>query len=296
MKKIVLSMVVLSMLAVLAACGTGDDDDTTPRTSYTVTITVKPNSTDYAIGVWGSVTTNAAGQFVFDGSWNGGNPLVAITTNDQTNANGELVFVLNNVVPSADEFEIQMRGSAIGDWSDTQYWSAPKWSQATAAKDVEILYNRPTASTLGQDCTLNITLNISAVTNAMNLDGDATYGEVGDMWIGGEPAAVFGGYHDALSASTTTNLNTGALGAPVQFSIVIPSGTTTTIDTSIFGVENSAGGTWDQYIKIKSAFALVDQATCDVTVTARNGDGGFGKTDAVYTGDVAVPQTSLVNP
>jgi len=291
MKKI-LALVLVAMGMMVVACS---PDPTTPvvvDTEYDITITVVPNATDMVFGVWGSVGTNALGKFEYDSGWGGGNSHVTLQTNDMTNAAGELVFTIAGVIDTTNLISLQIRGSEIGDWSDTGYFDVPNFT-SDVTKDVAVLYSRPTASVLGQTSTLNITLDITGITNAMDADGDATYGEIDDIWIGGAPAAVFGGYVDDLASATVTNLNTVALSPSAAiFSISLPAGTTTSIDTSIFGVLDATGMSWDQFAKVKASFALVDQAVIDVTLTAVNEDGGFGKVNSVPSGDVAVPQVS----
>jgi hypothetical protein len=295
MKKIIVALIALTALSVYSCAATPSSSPVKPgsTTTYNVTVTITPTAGDNAIGLWGSLTTNVSGQFIYDTGWNNANPLIPVLYVSNTNANGQLVFTINNVNPSTNAITIQARGSAAGDWTDTPYWSFPDYTADTYLSNVTMSWVRSSA-TFSQNSVLNITLDISAVTNALDLNGNGTYGEVGDAWIGGVPAAIFGGYSDTLAGSTTTNTNTGAIGTSPNFVIAIPAGTTTTIDTSIFGVADNTGNTWDMYTKFAASFNALDQATDNITLTAVNADGGFGKCKTTVSGDYSAQTVNFV--
>ena len=254
-----------------------------PAGAFEVTVNIKPAAgMGYNLySVAGAFNTNSSNQYlVFDSSWGGGNA-VAFSNMSATNAQGYFVGKILFAKTNSGAMVIQFRASTnlgVG----TVYYSA----NITVAAISNTVSNYKVVA----DSYLNIAVDLAGCSNNnFNLNANATKNEIGDFWVGGRPAAVFGDYNDALSGSSKTNLNTVAYTSKdiaIFKNILIPAGTTTAVDVSIFGTNNTTGMNWTNGAKIACNTTLKNQATNTILVTAVWADGEYSKVRGTVTGDV----------
>jgi hypothetical protein len=194
--------------------------------TFYVDVLTKPNVTDGTNNLYGicgtfSYTGTTAAP---DATWNGGsnvllNTFGVNTTNAQGYFSNRIVFTVGT-----NSYTIEARQGTnnlpAGINLDPTHYGFKPTIPAGNTTNITMIADW-SVQTLSQTTVLNIQLNIAAYTNSLgmqlvsfptslNLKGDATGGAIGDMWVSGQPATVFGDYSDTLSTVKITNYNTQA--------------------------------------------------------------------------------------